>query len=109
MIKTLVASVLISGSLSVMAQATVSPSPVVVQIQPQSRDFQDYAIAVIQLLTLIGLVVYVIKTWQIASATKNAASRKRAPAPRKSPLTATPPRVSTEPNQRVRSPLRRAA
>jgi len=60
-----------------MVQAPVSPSPVVVQIQAQSKDLLDFAIAVIQLLTLIGLVVYVIKTWQIASATKNAAEATR--------------------------------
>jgi len=35
--------------------------------------FIDYLILVIQLFTLIGLVIYVIKTWQIASATENAA------------------------------------
>jgi hypothetical protein len=33
----------------------------------------DYLIAIIQLLTLVGLIIYVIKTWQIASATRDAA------------------------------------
>jgi hypothetical protein len=61
-------------SLPLLAQLpATSPTPIVIQIQPQSRDLMDFLLGIIQLLTLIGLIIYVVKTWQIASATKNAA------------------------------------
>src|ERR1044071_9889726 len=65
---------ILSLSLPLLAQnQTPSPTPIVIQTQAQPRDLMDYALAIIQLLTLIGLIIYVIKTWQIASATKDAA------------------------------------
>ena len=57
----------------VIAQSPTTSPPIIIQMQPQPRDFMDYLIAIIQLLTLIGLIIYVVKTWQIAAATKNAA------------------------------------
>src|SRR5215207_6093701 len=65
---------LFSFVVPILAQSvSPNPTPVVVQVQQPSRDGMDYLLAGIQLLTLIGLIVYVIKTWEIASATRNAA------------------------------------
>lgn len=47
-----------------------SPSPIVVQVQPPHKDIADYLVAGVQVAALIGLIVYVIKTWEIASATR---------------------------------------
>lgn len=50
-----------------------SPTPFVIQVPTQNKDFLDYALAVIQLAALLGLILYVYKTWQIASANKRSA------------------------------------
>src|SRR5262245_49326539 len=47
-----------------------SPTPITIQIQAPHKDLVDYAIAAVQLAALIALVVYVVKTWQIASANR---------------------------------------
>ncbi len=56
-----------------------SPSlpPIVVQMQQPSKSFWDYLLIVIQVGTLVGLLLYVYKTWQIASATREAAELSR--------------------------------
>lgn len=37
------------------------------------RDWVDYIVAAVQVLSLIALIIYVIKTWEMASATRDAA------------------------------------
>lgn len=50
-----------------------SPTPLISQVQSQKRDGLDYFLAAIQFLTLVGLAIYVVKTWQMAAATRQAA------------------------------------
>jgi hypothetical protein len=64
--------VVITFAMSVCAQ-TSSTTPIVIQTQPAHKDFVDYSLATVQLATLIALVIYVIKTWQIAAASQRSA------------------------------------
>lgn len=63
--------VLLFFSITAYAQ---SPSPTVptvfVQARSAPKDFWDYLLIAVQIATLIGLVLYVYKTWEIASATR---------------------------------------
>lgn len=53
------------------AQSPISaPSPIIVQIQSPHRDSWDYALISIQIATFISLIIYVIKTWEMAAASK---------------------------------------
>jgi hypothetical protein len=66
--------VLLSVCPSLYAQPhPLAPTYVGILFQSQSRDFWDNTLILIQIITLIALVVYVIKTWHIASATERAA------------------------------------
>lgn len=47
-----------------------TPTPIMIQVQPSHKDFMDYLIAAVQLATLIAVIVYVVKTWQIAAANR---------------------------------------
>lgn len=58
-----------SGAQSPAPNAT----PIVIQLPSQERDNVEYLLAVVQLITLICLIIYVIKTWEIASGTRRAA------------------------------------
>jgi hypothetical protein len=63
---------------SVYSQSpTPAPTPIVIQLPAQTRDGIDYFLAVVQFLTLVGLAIYVYKTWQMASATRQAAEATR--------------------------------
>jgi hypothetical protein len=59
-------------NVSLLAQAQ-SPLPIVVQVQAPEKDLIDYVLFTIQALGVIGLFLYVYKTWQIASANKTSA------------------------------------
>jgi hypothetical protein len=67
----MVVYVLLFFSITTYAQ---TPSPtvptVIVQAQSAPKDFWDYLLIAVQIATLIGLVLYVYKTWEIASATR---------------------------------------
>ena len=52
---------------------TSSVTPIVIQTESPHKDLLDYLLAAIQLTTLIALVIYVIKTWQMAAASKRSA------------------------------------
>lgn len=56
-----------------------SPSlpPIIVKMEQPSRGFWDYLLIFTQVATLVGLLLYVYKTWQIASATRDAAELSR--------------------------------
>ena len=55
---------------SAVCGQVASPTPIVIQVQTSHKDFMDYLIAAVQLATLIALIVYVVKTWQIAGANR---------------------------------------
>lgn len=60
----------IAYQLSVFAQL---PTPIIVQVQQSDKDVFDKILFAIQVLTLLALIAYVYKTWQIASASKTSA------------------------------------
>lgn len=61
-------AIILFGAYSIAQVAT--PSPFVVEVKAPTKDFLDYLIALAQLGALIGLIIYVIKTWQIAGANR---------------------------------------
>jgi len=63
--------VALSFTLTVCAQSPAPP--IVIQTQAAHKDFVDYLVAGVQIATLIALVIYVAKTWQIAGATQKSA------------------------------------
>jgi hypothetical protein len=62
-------------SLAVAQVPSSNATPVIVQ--PQTKDWLDYTLALIQLFTLVGLIVYVFKTWQIAASTRDSTEVSR--------------------------------
>src|ERR1041385_3852146 len=67
----LIATPLLYAQVSPTPTSTVPP-PINIQVQ-SSKDVIDYVLTAIQCASLIALIVYVIQTWEIASATKKAA------------------------------------
>lgn len=58
----------------VFAQMPVqSGTPITVQIHSPGKDTIDYLLFAIQVITLIGLYIYVYKTWYIAVANEKSA------------------------------------
>lgn len=54
-----------------------SPSLPPIIVQQSSKDFWDYLLIIVQMVTLVGLLLYVYKTWQIATATKTSTDLTR--------------------------------
>lgn len=50
-----------------------SPSPIIIQTESSGKDWVDYLLAFIQFLGVVGLGLYVYKTWEIANANRTSA------------------------------------
>jgi hypothetical protein len=70
----LMAALLLFSLLLISTNAqSPSPTPFVIQAQSPAKDFMDYLLAGVQIATLIGLGLYVYKTWEIASSNRRSA------------------------------------
>jgi hypothetical protein len=58
---------------SVLLAQTPSSTPDVIQAQASEKHWLDYVLALTQILGIVGLAIYVYKTWEIATANKTSA------------------------------------